>query len=69
MNGNKEALSLMLYFYDNQAKTNLISQRNYSFVPSVANDFQNFIAQGYEFLKVQPEYVGSIDILEEGQTT
>lgn len=66
INGNKEGLSMTVSVYDNHLKGNLIEQRSYSFVPSVAIDALNFIAQGYLYLKMQPEYEGAVDIIEEG---
>lgn len=64
LNGNKDGLSFIVCIYDSQQKTNLISQKTFSFVPSVAPDSLNFIAQGYNYLKTLPEYENAEDILE-----
>ena len=40
----------------NAEKNRLLMQRSVSFVPSVANDAANFIAQAYEYLKSLPEF-------------
>lgn len=44
-----------------------LEQKIYNFEPSVDDNADNFIKQGYEYLKKLPEYEGAIDILDEGQ--
>ena len=35
--------------------------RRYAFVPSVADNSENFIKQGYEYLKTLPEFANAVD--------
>ncbi|NIF51399.1 hypothetical protein [Burkholderia sp. Ax-1724] len=39
--------------------------REYNFTPNLTSPI---LTQAYDFLKVQPEFVGATDVLESGQT-
>lgn len=59
--GNKENVDFTLATLDeNQEYT--INEESYSFVPNIAENSQNFIKQGYEYLKSLPEFVGAVDV-------
>ena len=47
LKGNKDILEFRLCIY-NKVQTQLIESKVYSFIPSVADNSQNFIKQGYE---------------------
>ena len=65
--GSKENVKLTVGIYKDSTKQSLIYTKNYSFVPNVAENSENFIKQGYEYLKTLAEYEGAIDVLEDGQ--
>lgn len=56
--GNKEMLDLLVRGYNEQE---LIDEKIYTFTPSVKDGSENFIAQGYEYLKTLPEFADAID--------
>lgn len=64
--GGKENLELLVGIYTSD-KSNLIKTMKYIMIPSTENNSDNFIKQGYEYLKTLPEYEGAIDVLENGQ--
>lgn len=66
--GNKEKVDIDVATFSDSTKQNIINTTSYSFVPTVGVDADDFIKQGYEYLKTLPEYADAIDILEEGQT-
>lgn len=43
-----------------------LEQRRYSFIPSVEVGSENFIKQGYEYLKTLPEFENATNIPENG---
>ena len=49
-------------------RTTIVSQPQYTFTPSVAEDSTNFIKQAYEYLKALPDFSGATNVLEAGQT-
>lgn len=60
LQGTKEKVSFSLGIYS--AKDGkLLCSRHYQFVPSVADDSDNFIAQGYDYLKTLPEFADATD--------
>lgn len=66
--GNKNCLTLTVGIFNNHSKELLIENRMYTFKPDVSSQSENFIKQGYDYLKSLPEFEGAIDVLEEGQT-
>lgn len=66
--GNKEEVQITVGIYKDSRKTVPIEVKLYSFIPNLSTSSENFIKQGYEYLKTLPEYADAIDILEEGQT-
>lgn len=68
VSGNKEKVDINVTTFLHATKQNIINTTSYSFVPTVGVDADDFIKQGYEYLKTLPEYADAIDILEEGQT-
>lgn len=65
--GNKNSLTLNVCIYSSCDKTVIIDELIYTFVPSVEVNSDNFIKQGYEYLKTLPEYSTATDVLEDGQ--
>lgn len=59
--GNKHSVQIEVTGYDNSERHNEIFQRNYSFIPEVEDGAENFIKQGYEYLKTLDEYADAID--------
>jgi len=45
----------------NSEKNRVYREETFAFTPSVADGSKNFIAQAYEYIKLLPEYVGSVD--------
>ena len=45
--------------FDNRSE--YVSEKVYSFTPSVTDNAPNFIKQGYEYLKTLPEFTDAID--------
>lgn len=39
--------------------------KEYSFTPSVEEGSDNFIRQGYKYLKTLPDFEGAVDVLED----
>lgn len=67
MNGTKEKMNMVVDIL-NQDKTIFVKNNFYAFTPTLDDSSDNFIKQGYAYLKTLPEYEGAIDVLEEGQT-
>lgn len=67
-NGSKEAMGFSLNYYVSQEALqegkSMITQKMFSFRPLVNIDSDNFIKQGYEYLKTLPEFEGATDVLE-----
>lgn len=42
-----------------------INQKSYMFKPSIAYGSENFIKQGYEYIKELPEFLGSMNVPED----
>lgn len=62
--GTKDKISMNVSVYtskENALPGKQISSLSYIFVPSFEDGSYNFIKQGYEFLKVLPEFEGSRD--------
>ena len=60
LQGSKENINIYVGVFS-EDKTQCIKANNYSFVPSVVNDSDNFIKQGYEYLKTLPEFEDTKD--------
>jgi hypothetical protein len=58
VSGDKEALMLNVGYYD---QTRLLKTARFAFTPSVADGSENFIRQGYEYLKTLPEFARAVD--------
>ena len=61
IDGDKEKLKIRVTTYNDATKQQVIGQRFYAFTPSVADGSENFIRQGYEYLKTLPEFAGAVD--------
>ena len=61
VSGNKNKISLQVVFYADNSKEQAIEYKQYTFTPSVADGSANFIKQGYEYLKILPEFADAID--------
>lgn len=61
MNGSKERLTIKVDTYKDSSKVILIKSESYSFVPDVTEGAENFVKQGYEYLKTLPEFSGAVD--------
>lgn len=70
--GNKGQVTLSVVTFVNKDAAlegkPFVQAKEYYFQPNVLDDAPNFYKQGYEYLKEQPEFEGSIDVLEDGQS-
>lgn len=66
LSGNKYFFEMEVVVYDEKGG-NVLNSTKYSYPVSVADKSENFIKQGYLYLKALPEYKDALDILEEGQ--
>lgn len=66
--GDKNNLGITIGVYQTSDKVHLIKTEHYKFIPDLSVQSNNFIKQGYEYLKSLPEYANAIDVLEEGQS-
>lgn len=64
LNGNKENIEILLGIYKNETKQCCIATKQYIFVPKLESN-DNFIKQGYNFLKTLDEFKNAVDVLEE----
>ena len=64
---NKELCSIDVGIYDSKNGTRLIIKQ-YNFIPNIKDGCDNFIKQGYDYLKTLDEYKDATDLLDEGQT-
>lgn len=66
--GNKQIVNLRVRKYasieDCLEGRPWIEENVHNFVPSIDEGSDNFIKQGYEYLKELPEFNGAIDVLE-----
>lgn len=71
ISGNKNKLIIMVGIYlSKESSKNLkepIEVEEHNFTPYVGNGSDDFIKQGYEYLKTLSEYANAIDVLDEGQ--
>jgi hypothetical protein len=56
--GNKEKIEIYLSIYKSK-DDRFLENKTLSFTPSLEGD--NFIKQGYQYLKTLPEFAGAID--------
>lgn len=61
LEGNKEKVKILLTAYTDETKQNIVDYKHYTFTPSVTDGSENFIAQGYEYLKTLPEFADAVD--------
>jgi len=57
--GNKNEITITAVFYTNN-REEVIKSDEYTFTPNL--DGQNFIAQGYKYLKTLPEFADAADV-------
>ncbi|OMF38771.1 hypothetical protein BK133_00780 [Paenibacillus sp. FSL H8-0548] len=63
-NGTKESMNIQLVFYVNEQACSTgesFKRDSYSFVPDVSDDALNYHKQGYEHLKILPEFIEAVD--------
>ena len=58
--GDKQNLNITVNVYDSEKK-NIIETNDYWFTPDVNDTSENFIKQGYEYLKTLPKYADVTD--------
>lgn len=63
INGNKNNVEIRINIYKDETKQVFISSNIYNFEPSLEN-VDNFIKQGYDYLKTLNEYKGAVDLLD-----
>jgi hypothetical protein len=62
INGTKNKLFMTVGFYSKSNDLMLVAHQNlYEFCPNVNDDSQNFIKQGYDYLKTLSEFQSAID--------
>lgn len=61
VNGSKDEMGIFLNVLTSADSGYLLERKYYSFTPSVADNSENFIKQGYEYLKTLPEFADVID--------
>lgn len=61
VSGHKKEVTLTVFFYEDSSCKKAVTFKSYTFVPSVDIGSNNFIQQGYEYLKTLPEYASATD--------
>lgn len=65
LGGTKDLMKIQVHWYVNRNarinKLKPIEVKNYSYIPSVDEYSENFIKQGYEYLKTLEEFQFAID--------
>lgn len=59
--GNKNTVNFTVTIYKDSTKEIPIQNKDYTFIPDVDQNSDNFIKQGYEHLKTLPEFENAID--------
>ena len=59
LSGSKDKIELIVSYRDTDGS--LIKKTAFLFTPSVADGAENFIRQGYQYLKSLPEFAGAVD--------
>lgn len=66
VSGSKSELTISVNTYVSRESfkdgKGYMSQKSYTFVPSVLTGSENFIKQGYEYLKGTPEYTEFVNV-------
>ncbi|MEK8128354.1 hypothetical protein WMW72_10610 [Paenibacillus filicis] len=66
ISGSKESVDITLNYYVSQLAVSegksYLKQELYTFIPSVEDESDNFIKQGYEHLKALSEFEGAVDV-------
>lgn len=57
--GDKTEIIIDITYYKDSTKENVVIQKVFSFVPTLTGD--NFIIQGYDYLKTLSEFADAID--------
>lgn len=65
---DKTSLDAQVIIYTNEDKSAEIERKSYRIIPDVTDTGKNPFKQVYEHLKTLPEFVGAVDVLEDGQT-
>lgn len=60
LNGNKDNIEIKVGIYKNELKQISVTNKSYTFSPSLESA-DNFIKQGYEYLKTLEEYANALD--------
>lgn len=66
--GTKNSMSIKVSTYtskNNAIQGKELYVKSYNMIPSVENGSENFIKQGYKYLKTLPEFEGSRDDIDE----
>ena len=61
IDGNKNRIKILVCTYNNDKKENLLESKEYYFVPDISENSENFIRQGYLYLKTLNEFAGAED--------
>lgn len=61
ISGNKDNIKVKITAFENDKKENVLLEQSYEFKPNVEQDSENFIMQGYKFLKTLEEFKEVID--------
>lgn len=62
--GGKEKITMQVATYTDNLKEYLLSNEVYDFIPDVCEDSENFIKQGYLYLKALDKFKDAVDIFE-----
>lgn len=60
LEGNKNKINIEIGIYEGKGK-NLLETKQYNFIPDLSDNSENFIKQGYEYLKSLDEYEQALD--------
>lgn len=61
ISGNKNVVRMRVDYYEDSSKKKLLQNKFMDLFPSVADDSENFIKQGYEYLKTLEEFKDAED--------
>lgn len=64
---NKINANIRVAFYVNNQQVTPFYQHEYVFQPDMTDAGENLWKQGYEYLKTHSDFVGAVDVLEDGQ--
>ena len=60
LEGDKNSINLSVGIY-NEKDSIMVINKKYEFIPDVTDSAENFIKQGYEYLKTLDEYADALD--------